>query len=102
MAGDPYTILCVTLMPKLIISLLQEAEQADKAHTVENGTHAEETNAEGNLDDSIVMPSLLSCFPLMLRFFPLCLTFSFPSSLTRTIPLLSTPVDLITLSQSSH
>lgn len=38
----------------LIISLTQEAEQADKAHIVENGTHAEETNAEGNLDDSIV------------------------------------------------
>ncbi|XP_018517587.1 SH3 domain-binding glutamic acid-rich protein isoform X4 [Lates calcarifer] len=34
----------------------KEAEQADKAHIVENGTHAEETNAEGNLDDSIEVP----------------------------------------------
>lgn len=59
MAGDPYTILCDALVLSLIISLTQEAEQADKAHIVENGTHAEETNAEGNLDDSIVMPSLL-------------------------------------------
>ncbi|XP_056229397.1 adapter SH3BGRL-like isoform X42 [Seriola aureovittata] len=31
----------------------KEAVQADKADIVENGTHAEETNAEGNLDDSI-------------------------------------------------
>ncbi|XP_049433279.1 SH3 domain-binding glutamic acid-rich protein isoform X18 [Epinephelus fuscoguttatus] len=31
----------------------KEAEQANKADIVENGTHAEETNAEGNLDDSI-------------------------------------------------
>ncbi|XP_040902012.1 SH3 domain-binding glutamic acid-rich protein isoform X8 [Toxotes jaculatrix] len=30
----------------------KEAVQADKAHIVENGTHAEETNAEGHLDDS--------------------------------------------------
>ncbi|KAI3354427.1 hypothetical protein L3Q82_018942, partial [Scortum barcoo] len=41
----------------------KEAEQADKAHIVENGTHAEETNAEGNLDDSIVKPSSLSFNP---------------------------------------
>ncbi|TKS81254.1 SH3 domain-binding glutamic acid-rich protein [Collichthys lucidus] len=33
----------------------KEAEQADMAHIVENGTHAEETNAEGNLDDSILL-----------------------------------------------
>ncbi|XP_049913897.1 SH3 domain-binding glutamic acid-rich protein isoform X3 [Epinephelus moara] len=32
----------------------KEAEQANKADIVENGTHAEETNAEGNLDDAIV------------------------------------------------
>uniref|UniRef100_UPI0037E7075E SH3 domain-binding glutamic acid-rich protein isoform X19 n=1 Tax=Semicossyphus pulcher TaxID=241346 RepID=UPI0037E7075E len=31
----------------------KEAEQADKVHIVENGNHAEETNAEGNLVDSI-------------------------------------------------
>ncbi|XP_071328117.1 SH3 domain-binding glutamic acid-rich protein isoform X36 [Trachinotus anak] len=31
----------------------KEAVQADEAHIVENGTHVEETNAEGNLDDSI-------------------------------------------------
>lgn len=30
---------------------------------MENGTHAEETNADGNLDDSIVMPLLLFHFP---------------------------------------
>nr|XP_033487052.1 SH3 domain-binding glutamic acid-rich protein isoform X8 [Epinephelus lanceolatus] len=34
----------------------KEAEQANKADIVENGTHAEETNAEGNLDDSIEVP----------------------------------------------
>ncbi|XP_056229365.1 SH3 domain-binding glutamic acid-rich protein-like isoform X12 [Seriola aureovittata] len=34
----------------------KEAVQADKADIVENGTHAEETNAEGNLDDSIEVP----------------------------------------------
>lgn len=55
-------ILYDTLMFNLIISLTQEAEQADEAHVVENGTHAEETNAEENPDDSIVMPSILS-FP---------------------------------------
>ncbi|XP_068564360.1 SH3 domain-binding glutamic acid-rich protein isoform X31 [Cebidichthys violaceus] len=31
----------------------KEAEQADKALIVENGTHAEETNAEESLDESI-------------------------------------------------
>ncbi|XP_074497749.1 SH3 domain-binding glutamic acid-rich protein isoform X28 [Sebastes fasciatus] len=31
----------------------KEAGKDDKAHIVENGTHAEETNAEGNVDDSI-------------------------------------------------
>ncbi|XP_042342430.1 SH3 domain-binding glutamic acid-rich protein isoform X8 [Plectropomus leopardus] len=31
----------------------KEAEQAEKAHIVENGTQAEETNAEENVDDSI-------------------------------------------------
>ncbi|XP_044209369.1 SH3 domain-binding glutamic acid-rich protein isoform X23 [Thunnus albacares] len=30
----------------------KEAQQADKADIVENGTHTEETNAEENLDDS--------------------------------------------------
>ncbi|XP_035860149.1 SH3 domain-binding glutamic acid-rich protein isoform X35 [Sander lucioperca] len=34
----------------------KEAEQADEAHVVENGTHAEETNAEENPDDSIEVP----------------------------------------------
>ncbi|XP_040902005.1 SH3 domain-binding glutamic acid-rich protein isoform X2 [Toxotes jaculatrix] len=34
----------------------KEAVQADKAHIVENGTHAEETNAEGHLDDSAEVP----------------------------------------------
>ncbi|XP_049913953.1 SH3 domain-binding glutamic acid-rich protein isoform X10 [Epinephelus moara] len=34
----------------------KEAEQANKADIVENGTHAEETNAEGNLDDAIEVP----------------------------------------------
>uniref|UniRef100_UPI0037E8588C SH3 domain-binding glutamic acid-rich protein isoform X5 n=1 Tax=Semicossyphus pulcher TaxID=241346 RepID=UPI0037E8588C len=34
----------------------KEAEQADKVHIVENGNHAEETNAEGNLVDSIEVP----------------------------------------------
>ncbi|KAM7399549.1 hypothetical protein PAMP_018814 [Pampus punctatissimus] len=34
----------------------KEAEQADMAHIVENGTHTEETNAEGNLDDSTEVP----------------------------------------------
>ncbi|XP_039986944.1 SH3 domain-binding glutamic acid-rich protein isoform X2 [Xiphias gladius] len=34
----------------------KEAVQADRAHIVENGTHAEETNAEGNLDDSSEVP----------------------------------------------
>ncbi|XP_071328095.1 SH3 domain-binding glutamic acid-rich protein isoform X15 [Trachinotus anak] len=34
----------------------KEAVQADEAHIVENGTHVEETNAEGNLDDSIEVP----------------------------------------------
>ncbi|XP_078102650.1 SH3 domain-binding glutamic acid-rich protein isoform X1 [Sander vitreus] len=34
----------------------KEAEQADEAHVVENGTHAEETNAEVNPDDSIEVP----------------------------------------------
>ena len=49
-------------MLTLIISLTQEAVQAEEAHIVENGTHAEETNAEEHLDESIVMPSLLpSC-----------------------------------------
>lgn len=40
----------------LVISLVQEAEQADKDNIVENGTHAEE-----NLDDTIVMPSFSLC-----------------------------------------
>ncbi|XP_030256436.1 SH3 domain-binding glutamic acid-rich protein isoform X29 [Sparus aurata] len=31
----------------------KEAEQTDKEHIVENGTHAAETNEDGNLDDSI-------------------------------------------------
>ncbi|XP_044057588.1 SH3 domain-binding glutamic acid-rich protein isoform X14 [Siniperca chuatsi] len=35
----------------------KEAVQADSAHIVENGTHAEETNAEGNLGDSIEVPA---------------------------------------------
>ncbi|XP_042342425.1 SH3 domain-binding glutamic acid-rich protein isoform X3 [Plectropomus leopardus] len=34
----------------------KEAEQAEKAHIVENGTQAEETNAEENVDDSIEVP----------------------------------------------
>lgn len=34
----------------------KEAAEADKADIVENGTHGEETNAEGNLDDSIEVP----------------------------------------------
>ncbi|XP_074497737.1 SH3 domain-binding glutamic acid-rich protein isoform X16 [Sebastes fasciatus] len=34
----------------------KEAGKDDKAHIVENGTHAEETNAEGNVDDSIEVP----------------------------------------------
>ncbi|XP_068564299.1 SH3 domain-binding glutamic acid-rich protein isoform X22 [Cebidichthys violaceus] len=34
----------------------KEAEQADKALIVENGTHAEETNAEESLDESIEVP----------------------------------------------
>ncbi|XP_070827064.1 SH3 domain-binding glutamic acid-rich protein isoform X3 [Chaetodon trifascialis] len=34
----------------------KEAVEADKAHIVENGTHAEDTNAEGNLDDSAEVP----------------------------------------------
>ncbi|XP_070761494.1 SH3 domain-binding glutamic acid-rich protein isoform X1 [Enoplosus armatus] len=34
----------------------KEAVQADSAHVVENGTHAEEANTEGNLDDSIEVP----------------------------------------------
>ncbi|XP_030008004.1 SH3 domain-binding glutamic acid-rich protein isoform X17 [Sphaeramia orbicularis] len=34
----------------------KEAELADKAHILENGTHAEETNGEENLDDSIEVP----------------------------------------------
>nr|XP_046246424.1 SH3 domain-binding glutamic acid-rich protein isoform X2 [Scatophagus argus] len=32
----------------------KEAVQAEKAHIVENGTHAEETNADGDPDESIV------------------------------------------------
>lgn len=68
MAGDlngsfQALILCDVLILNLIISLKQEAGKDDKAHIVENGTHAEETNAEGNVDDSIVMPSILSFFP---------------------------------------
>ncbi|XP_075956086.1 SH3 domain-binding glutamic acid-rich protein [Anarhichas minor] len=34
----------------------KEAEQADKALIVENGTHAEETNAEESLEESIEVP----------------------------------------------
>jgi len=34
----------------------KEAQQADKEHIVENGTHTEETNAEENLDDSTEVP----------------------------------------------
>ncbi|XP_030256285.1 SH3 domain-binding glutamic acid-rich protein isoform X12 [Sparus aurata] len=34
----------------------KEAEQTDKEHIVENGTHAAETNEDGNLDDSIDVP----------------------------------------------
>ncbi|KAM6932610.1 SH3 domain-binding glutamic acid-rich protein isoform 1-T1 [Lycodopsis pacificus] len=34
----------------------KEAEQANKALVVENGTHAEETNAEESLDESIEVP----------------------------------------------
>ncbi|XP_067450431.1 SH3 domain-binding glutamic acid-rich protein isoform X8 [Thunnus thynnus] len=34
----------------------KEAQQADKADIVENGTHTEETNAEENLDDSTEVP----------------------------------------------
>ncbi|KAM6988043.1 SH3 domain-binding glutamic acid-rich protein isoform 3-T3 [Tautogolabrus adspersus] len=34
----------------------KEAEKADKADIVENGTHAEETNTVGNLDDLIEVP----------------------------------------------
>ncbi|XP_032363604.1 SH3 domain-binding glutamic acid-rich protein isoform X9 [Etheostoma spectabile] len=34
----------------------KEAELADEEHVVENGTHAEETNAEENPDDSIEVP----------------------------------------------
>ena len=50
---------CMTHFRYLIVSPTQEAEQADKAQIVENGTHAEEANAEENPDDSIVMPSIL-------------------------------------------
>lgn len=80
----------VTLVLNLIISLKQEAEQTDKEHIVENGTHAAETNEDGNLDDSIVMPSLLSfppsCFISFhcvspFHFHPVQLN-SFPSVLT--------------------
>lgn len=45
-----------TRVLNLVISLVQEAEQADKDNIVENGTHAEE-----NLDDTIVMPSFRLC-----------------------------------------
>nr|XP_046246426.1 SH3 domain-binding glutamic acid-rich protein isoform X4 [Scatophagus argus] len=34
----------------------KEAVQAEKAHIVENGTHAEETNADGDPDESIEVP----------------------------------------------
>ncbi|XP_041796061.1 SH3 domain-binding glutamic acid-rich protein isoform X2 [Chelmon rostratus] len=34
----------------------KEAVEADKAHIVENGTHAEEADAEGNPDDSAEVP----------------------------------------------
>ncbi|XP_026223204.1 SH3 domain-binding glutamic acid-rich protein isoform X5 [Anabas testudineus] len=34
----------------------KEALQADRAHIVENGTHTEETNAEGNVDESTEVP----------------------------------------------
>ncbi|XP_036976749.1 SH3 domain-binding glutamic acid-rich protein isoform X17 [Acanthopagrus latus] len=34
----------------------KEAEQTDKEHIVENGTHAAETNEDGNLDDTIDVP----------------------------------------------
>lgn len=64
-------------MLKLIISSTQEAVQADKARIVENGTHTEETNAEGNLDDSIVMLFLLSS--LFRAKFPFTVLFFFPT-----------------------
>ncbi|KAG7478950.1 hypothetical protein JOB18_013392 [Solea senegalensis] len=34
----------------------KEAQQADKVHIVENGTHAKDMNAEGNQDDSTEVP----------------------------------------------
>ncbi|XP_041658052.1 SH3 domain-binding glutamic acid-rich protein isoform X1 [Cheilinus undulatus] len=34
----------------------KEAEKADKAEIVENGTHAEEANVEGNVEDLIEVP----------------------------------------------
>lgn len=81
--------LCVMLKP--IISLTQEAEQADKALIVENGTHTEETNAEGNLDESIVMLFLLSSL-LHAKF--LFTVSCFPFQFNLTISLLSKPGDL--------
>lgn len=70
------------LFLNLTVSYAQEAADADKADIVENGTHGEETNAEGNLDDSIVMPSLLpSCF---VSFH--CVTFSFQPNTTFSRP----------------
>lgn len=83
----------VTFLFNLIISSTQEAEQADKEHIVENGTHTEETNAEGNLDDSTVMPFLLSLSNYAL-FLTLCLPFSFSIQYNLTVFLLSIPVNL--------
>lgn len=80
-----------------LMSLTQEAEQADKAHIVENGTHVEETNANGNLDDSLVMPPLLSFPPLhaLCRFTVSHLFLSIQYN--QTISLLSIPFNLIRL-----
>lgn len=52
----PWTLNVNAIVLNLVISLVQEAEQADKDNIVENGTHAEE-----NLDDTIVMPSFSLC-----------------------------------------
>lgn len=49
----------VTFLLNWIIFLTQEAQQAETANIVENGTHTEEANAEENVDDSTVMPFLL-------------------------------------------
>lgn len=53
-------ILCDALWLNRIISLTQEAGQAETPLAVENGTRGDEANAEENLDESIVMPSILS------------------------------------------